>query len=472
MFEPIEEIQVNGVQDAENILKSIGFESADSLIEKAKWKVGDEKQYQGVTWVVGGFNAKGAPLWRKKKDGGSSAPSVQTSAPAAKTAPAQKSPAEIAANKIIGLLTISDSKYKDISKVVAVRTDKGNWAMEYAGSNTGLIINSKTLPESELKCAGVEIKEPKKAEEKPIVPNAILKYGNRPSRQLDKLYKDFDDKYKNYTADQLQKEIDKMGNAIYNEKYMYRAMQRDGAGKISLNKQGNRVDEVIAKSYTLKRLLETKKANSGSDKTTSSPKTNKTSGSSGIPTKEQALKKIDDFTKNYKIRSFTSDNIAYSIENHTFRLSEKLRQEKFPWLDGIGRKDQANSIKYVIADSVSGGAKEVAKKLNESGLGSRWEAVREWPVLKLKATDGLGNAHYVTISKKQSEVDTKNTTGKVQSSKNKVNPYSGLKTEELRQKRDKYMSYLKSASSKEKKYVMDIVDKIDEVLLQRKKNNQ
>lgn len=42
-------------------------------IEKAKWKVGDEKQYQGATWVVGGFNAKGTPLWRKKKDGGSPA---------------------------------------------------------------------------------------------------------------------------------------------------------------------------------------------------------------------------------------------------------------------------------------------------------------------------------------------------------------------------------------------------------------
>ena len=47
-------------------------------IEKAKWKVGDEKQYQGVTWVVGGFNAKGTPLWRKKKDGGGSATPAQS----------------------------------------------------------------------------------------------------------------------------------------------------------------------------------------------------------------------------------------------------------------------------------------------------------------------------------------------------------------------------------------------------------
>lgn len=41
----------------------------DVDIEKAH-KIGDEKVYQGVTYYVGGFNAKGVPLWRKKKDSG------------------------------------------------------------------------------------------------------------------------------------------------------------------------------------------------------------------------------------------------------------------------------------------------------------------------------------------------------------------------------------------------------------------
>jgi hypothetical protein len=41
----------------------------NNLFEKAKWNVGDEKVYQGVTWVVDSFNAKGQPRWRKKKDG-------------------------------------------------------------------------------------------------------------------------------------------------------------------------------------------------------------------------------------------------------------------------------------------------------------------------------------------------------------------------------------------------------------------
>ena len=54
----------------QNIQKGFNsdFESFDEL-EKAKWNVGDTKVYQGVTYEVGGFNAKGAPLWRKAKGG-------------------------------------------------------------------------------------------------------------------------------------------------------------------------------------------------------------------------------------------------------------------------------------------------------------------------------------------------------------------------------------------------------------------
>ena len=38
--------------------------------EKAKWNVDDEKVYQGITYFVSGFSAKGSPLWKKKKDQG------------------------------------------------------------------------------------------------------------------------------------------------------------------------------------------------------------------------------------------------------------------------------------------------------------------------------------------------------------------------------------------------------------------
>ena len=60
----INQIKVNNVSDALDILKAAGTED---LFEKGKWKVGDEKVYQGVTYYVSDFNAKGTPKWRKKK---------------------------------------------------------------------------------------------------------------------------------------------------------------------------------------------------------------------------------------------------------------------------------------------------------------------------------------------------------------------------------------------------------------------
>lgn len=60
----INQIEVKDVSDALDILKAAGTED---LFEKGKWKVGDEKVYQGVTYYVSDFNAKGTPKWRKKK---------------------------------------------------------------------------------------------------------------------------------------------------------------------------------------------------------------------------------------------------------------------------------------------------------------------------------------------------------------------------------------------------------------------
>ena len=43
--------------------------SKESIIEKA-YKIGDEKDFKGVTYYVADFNAAGQPKWRKKNDGG------------------------------------------------------------------------------------------------------------------------------------------------------------------------------------------------------------------------------------------------------------------------------------------------------------------------------------------------------------------------------------------------------------------
>lgn len=63
----INQIEVKDVSDALDILKAAVTED---LFEKGKWKVGDEKVYQGVTYYVSDFNAKGSPKWRKKKGEG------------------------------------------------------------------------------------------------------------------------------------------------------------------------------------------------------------------------------------------------------------------------------------------------------------------------------------------------------------------------------------------------------------------
>lgn len=63
----ISSIKISSVSEAEQILKAADTEG--DLFEKAH-QVGDEKVYHGVAYYVAGFNAKGVPLWRKKKEGG------------------------------------------------------------------------------------------------------------------------------------------------------------------------------------------------------------------------------------------------------------------------------------------------------------------------------------------------------------------------------------------------------------------
>lgn len=76
------------------------------------------------------------------------------------------------AEKIIDLLKVSSNKYSDIKKVTAFKTDKGNWAIDYDGANTGIILNGSKLSEKGLKAAGVKIEggssngNEKKAKEK------------------------------------------------------------------------------------------------------------------------------------------------------------------------------------------------------------------------------------------------------------------------------------------------------------------
>lgn len=160
------------------------LQSPAQEVEKA-YSVGDEKDFNGRTYYVHELNSAGQPKWRLKdkktkadnekkfKDNFKDASDevlqkivegkIQASDHEKKWATdiinerKKAGKSDAAAKKIIDLLTTSNSKYTDIKKVVAFKTDKGNWAIDYDGANTGLILNGAKLSERELKAAGVKI---------------------------------------------------------------------------------------------------------------------------------------------------------------------------------------------------------------------------------------------------------------------------------------------------------------------------
>lgn len=160
------------------------FQVPNQEVEKA-YNVGDEKDFNGRTYYVHGIGKTGMPLWRlkDKKTKSDNEKKFKENFKDASDDVLQKivegkiqagdqekkwatdiinerkklGKSEAAAKKIIDLLTVSSSKYTDIKKVVAFKTDKGNWAIDYDGANTGIILNGSKLSERELRTAGVRI---------------------------------------------------------------------------------------------------------------------------------------------------------------------------------------------------------------------------------------------------------------------------------------------------------------------------
>lgn len=107
-----------------------------------------------------------------------------------------------------------------------------------------------------------------------VVPDTYTIRGNRSSRKMDALYKEMDEKYKDYSREDLQKlkdSFDKkrtIGLAIDR----YKQLTKQGASKIAINKEGNLCDELTARYYTINRLLATEDVTNDVDnsKTTSS----------------------------------------------------------------------------------------------------------------------------------------------------------------------------------------------------------
>lgn len=115
--------------------------------------------------------------------------------------------------------------------------------------------------------------------------------------------------------------------------------------------------------------------------------------------KQDALDKIKKFDSEYKVFAHLKNSrIPEALSNHTFSFSEEKRKKSFPFLENTGEDDQEKAIKYVFANAISGGMKEVAKKLNESNLGyQNWKAVSD---NEIESTDSMGNTFVISITKK------------------------------------------------------------------------
>ncbi len=90
--------------------------------------------------------------WRNRKAKTNAQPSERKSV---ETKSATKSNPE-AAKKVLDFLQLSNNKFNDITKVGALKTDKGNWSLSYDGHDV-CIVGGNSLSEKTLKDAGVKI---------------------------------------------------------------------------------------------------------------------------------------------------------------------------------------------------------------------------------------------------------------------------------------------------------------------------
>ena len=92
------------------------------------------------------------------------------------------------------------------------------------------------------------------------------------------------------------------------------------------------------------------------------------------------------------------NKIPISLTTLTPNFTEKLREEKFSNLPNTSKENQVKALVSVIQHCKSD-AEDIAKKLNESGLGfTNWTGMKTDSGFLLKATDGNGNERKLRIT--------------------------------------------------------------------------
>ena len=133
MFNPLTEMPIDNVQDANNVLKSIGFENFEDLLEKAH-NVGDLFFQNGKTYVWTEY-APGKFDWHVKSN---------------KVIKGKGINGAHGLNALKKAFTSVDVNYSDPKNMMLKRTPNGNWRLFYNKQDTGQTIEGAAITESEL----------------------------------------------------------------------------------------------------------------------------------------------------------------------------------------------------------------------------------------------------------------------------------------------------------------------------------
>lgn len=405
----IDEIKIDTLQEAQEILKGIGSEE---LFEKAH-KDGDMHPNGKWVWVSSANKGKGD--WRtlngrthknhQANSGASSTSSSSSTTITAQPQPKSKTPTSSKSQTATKVDKIKTTDFKQISSdtwelkssngnitmmrgmlpgdysMIIKTTDGETYSVGQGNMRTTKVLNHRDDMDKAVedvknggdyvlegigaaKRFGVAFlnslttnnsssEEVLESTDKPIVPNSLIQYGNRGSRQIDKLYKEFDDKYKNYEPKALKDLGDKIDGNVNKQRDRYNRLKSQGESKITINKEGNALDELIARSYTIHRLLSQLKKDDGDIKTLSSKDFDKN------PKLLDSLLKNANVKKNDKGETFYHVTISsHGVKKHNLWLSKSEVKSRLSMI--LNPYDEVTAVSKEDDDAKK---KEIHKKI-------------------------------------------------------------------------------------------------------------
>ena len=113
------------------------------------------------------------------------------------------------------------------------------------------------------------------------------------------------------------------------------------------------------------------------------------------------IKEVNEFYAKYNVTLCNQHNIPESLANISFSFSEKMRKEKFPFIENTGYEDMCQAVVYTLYNALKEAedSETVAKYLNDSDLGyTNWKSVKDNKCLiHIEAKDSNDNTYILRI---------------------------------------------------------------------------